>query len=148
QKSQRKLPSLLQRPHGMRAETRPADDASDRSEPFTPGDLCEQRYRIIRRLKAGGYGVVYEAEHSFTGAHVALKALYNRAGDHPERMRLEARALAEIRHPNVVQVTDGGVTSDGIVWFTMELLAGRTLREELYATGPLGVERALRFGKQ
>lgn len=129
-----------------------ADRASEASpestEPFAPKDICEQRYRIVRRLKAGGYGVVYEAEHLFTGGRVALKALYNRAGDHPERMRLEARALAEIRHPNVVQVTDGGVTPNGVVWFTMELLFGRTLREEIYSVGALGVERALRFGRE
>ncbi len=63
-------------------------------------------------------------------------------------MRLEARALAEIRHPYVVQITDGGVTPEGVVWFTMELLHGRSLRGELNDVGALGIERALRFGIQ
>jgi serine/threonine protein kinase len=125
-----------------------ASEAITDPGPFKPGDVCEGRYRIVRRLKAGGVGVVYEAEHCFTGLSVALKALYNRAGDHHERMRLEARALAEIRHPYVVRITDGGVTSDGVIWFTMELLDGRSLRGELNDVGALGVERALRFGIQ
>ncbi|MBK7580815.1 MAG: serine/threonine protein kinase [Myxococcales bacterium] len=116
-------------------------------DPFRAGQTVEGRYRILRRLNAGGVGVVYEAEHSFTGLRVALKALHNQAGDHPERMQAEARTLAEMRHPNIVQVTDGGVT-DGVVWFTMELLQGASLREVLHREGALDVERALRFGLQ
>ena len=90
---------------------------------------------------------MYEAEHSFTRLRVALKALHNRAGDHPERMQAEARTLAEMRHPNIVQVTDGGV-SDGVVWFTMELLQGSALRELLHRERALDLGRALRFARQ
>lgn len=120
---------------------------SDRDDPFQPGDLVEGRYRVIRRLSAGGVGAVYEAEHAFTGLHVALKALHNQRGDNPERMRAEARTLAEMRHPNIVQITDGGVAGR-VVWFTMELLEGRTLREEISTSGPLGIARALMFAAQ
>jgi len=124
-----------------------ASGFSDRDDPFKPGDLVEGRYRVIRRLSAGGVGAVYEAEHAFTGLHVALKALHNQSGDNPERMRAEARTLAEMRHPNIVQITDGGVT-DRTVWFTMELLEGRTLRDEILRAGPLGISRSLRFALQ
>lgn len=124
-----------------------ASGFSDRDDPFAPGDVVEGRYRVIRRLSAGGVGAVYEAEHAFTGLHVALKALHNQSGDNPERMRAEARTLAEMRHPNIVQITDGGVT-DRTVWFTMELLEGRTLREEILQAGPLGIGRSLRFALQ
>jgi len=125
--------------------TRREIDSGD--DPFVAGQTVEGRYRIIRRLSAGGVGVVYEAEHSFTGLKVALKALHNRAGDHPERMQAEARTLAEMRHPNIVQITDGGV-ADGVVWFTMELLQGSSLRELLNKGVVIDVERALRFGIQ
>ncbi len=125
-----------------------ASGFSDRGDdPFKPGEVVEGRYRVIRRLSAGGVGAVYEVEHAFTGLHVALKALHNQRGDNPERMRAEARTLAEMRHPNIVQITDGGVT-DRTVWFTMELLAGRTLREEILRAGPLSIARSLRFGMQ
>ncbi|MCE7888590.1 MAG: serine/threonine protein kinase [Sorangiineae bacterium PRO1] len=125
-----------------------ASGYSDRGDdPFKPGDVVEGRYKVIRRLSAGGVGAVYEVEHAFTGMHVALKALHNQSGDNPERMRAEARTLAEMRHPNIVQITDGGVT-DRTVWFTMELLDGRTLREEILRAGPLSIARALRFGMQ
>lgn len=125
---------------GKRNEDEPED-------PFVAGDLVDGRYRLIRRLSSGGAGVVYEAEHGFTGLAVALKALHNRAGDQPERMHAEARALAELRHPNIVQITDGGVTG-GVVWFTMELLQGSSLRALLHQGEPIGVERALRFAIQ
>lgn len=125
--------------------TRREIDSGD--DPFEPGQTVDGRYRIVRRLSAGGVGVVYEAEHSFTGLKVALKALHNRAGDHPERMQAEARTLAEMRHPNIVQITDGGV-ADGVVWFTMELLQGSSLRELLNKGVVIDVERALRFGIQ
>ena len=127
----------------MGLSTTNADDG-----PFQLGEIVEGRYRILRLVGAGGIGRVYEAEHNYVGRHVALKALYNKAGDHHERMRLEARALAKIRHPNVVPVMDGGVTRDGVVWFAMPLLEGRTLRQELWENDALGVERALRYGAQ
>ncbi|MEZ4219640.1 MAG: protein kinase [Polyangiaceae bacterium] len=122
--------------------------AESREGPFRVGDSVEGRYRIDGVLGSGGMGVVYAAEHLFTGAPVAMKALYNLAGDYRERMRLEARALADIRHPNVVPVTDGGVTDAGVVWFAMPRLEGQTLRSEIWRKRGLGVERALRFGIQ
>ena len=125
---------------------RQAEDQGPR-DPFVVGQIVDGRYRISRRLAAGGVGVVYEAEHSFTRMRVALKALHNRAGDHPERMQAEARTLAEMRHPNIVQVTDGGV-SDGVVWFTMELLQGSALRELLHRERALDLQRALWFARQ
>jgi serine/threonine protein kinase len=123
------------------------DRTQEIQDPFQPGELVEGRYRVEKKLDEGGSGTVYEAVHDFTGLRVALKALKNRAGDHPERMAAEARTLAEMRHPNIVQITDGGVYRE-IVWFTMELLEGRSLRSVLNTRVPLGIERALRFGIQ
>lgn len=127
-------------------------DPTDDDWPFESGSEIEGRYRIVRRLQAGSAGAVYEAEHKWTGHRVALKALHKRVRDHADRMRAEARALAEISHPNVVAITDGGVTTEppvvGVVWFTMPLLHGCNLRQELNRRGALDPSRALRFGIQ
>ena len=121
--------------------------------PFQAGDDIEGRYRIVRPLARGGIGAIYEAVHNWSGLRVALKVLFRQEKDYAERMQAEARALAEISHPNVVPITDGGVTTEaspcsGVVWIAMQLLEGRNLREELNDRGALELERALRFGVQ
>lgn len=121
--------------------------------PFRAGDDIENRYRIIRPLAKGGVGAVYEAVHKWSDLRVALKVLFKREGDYAERMQAEARTLAKISHPNVVPITDGGVTThlspaSGVVWIAMQLLHGRNLREELIELGGLELARALRFGEQ
>jgi serine/threonine protein kinase len=118
------------------------------SLPFAIGEVCAGRYRTERLLGRGGSGVVYEAVHCFTEARVALKVLYEPEADLPERMEQEAKALAAIKHRYIVRVLDGGVTREGIVWFAMELLEGRQLRRVLHQSGPLPLERALRYSMQ
>ncbi len=113
--------------------------------PFQVDEICADRYRIEHVLGRGGMGVVYAAVHCFTGGRVALKALYEPEEDLPARMEQEARALAAIHHRHVVRVFDGGATARGVVWFAMELLEGRTLRDRLFATGPLPFPLALRY---
>lgn len=119
--------------------------AGDDDIPFEVGDEIEGRYRVLRIIGSGSAGVVYEVEHLFTGGRAAVKALKELVSDRAERMRQEARTLADIHHPNVVPVTDGGVTAKGVVWFAMPLLEGRTLREEVWRKRALGVERSLRI---
>ena len=105
-------------------------------------------YRVIRPLGSGGMGDVYEAEHELLGVRRALKVLSRRLSgrdDLAERLRVEARALASLRHPNIVQVHDLGVSSDGRLFFAMELLAGTTLRDVLSRAGRLDVEQAVRI---
>jgi len=60
-------------------------------------------------------------------------------------MREEARALAALRHPNLVDVVDLGMTSDGRPYFAMEVLRGRDLRRELARVGVFAVPAALRL---
>src|SRR5262249_353361 len=87
-----------------------------------------------------------EAEHDDLGKHVALKILhrYHRGRtDLAERMRSEARSLAVLRHPNLVDVFDMGMTRDGRPYFAMELLRGRDLRAELSRFGVISVPTAL-----
>jgi serine/threonine-protein kinase len=83
---------------------------------------------------------VYEAEHELLGVRRALKVLSRQLADREdmaERLRLEARALAQLKHPHLVEVNDLGVSSDGRVFFAMELLTGATLRDVLRQRGTL-----------
>jgi serine/threonine-protein kinase len=96
-------------------------------------------------------GEVYEAEHELLGIRRALKVLSRRLAsreDLAERLRIEARALARLRHPNLVEVNDLGVSSDGRVFFAMELLSGATLRDLLRRSGPLRVDQAIAIATQ
>ncbi len=130
------------------------DTRDDQSEwPFEAGDEIEGRYHIVRPLAKGGIGAIYEATHNWSGLRVALKVLFRQEKDYAQRMQAEARALAKISHPNVVPISDGGVTTEqspcsGVVWIAMQLLEGRNLREELNERGALELARALRFGVQ
>ena len=104
-------------------------------------------YRVIRPLGSGGMGDVYEAEHELLGVRRALKVLSRRLSgrdDLAERMRVEARALAQLRHPNIVQVHDLGISSDGRLFFAMELLSGTTLRDVIGQVGRLKSDQAVR----
>jgi serine/threonine-protein kinase len=113
--------------------------------------LIGSRYRLLRPLGRGGMGEVFEAEHVALRKRVVVKLLHARHGNQPQlldRMRVEAQALALVRHPNLVEVSDFGHTSDGRAYFVMERLYGRTLREELDARGPLPPMEAIDLARQ
>ncbi len=110
---------------------------------FRPGGLfigntVDGRYELRRDLGRGAGGVIFEARHCFTGRRVALKVVAPDApvaqrGELRARLMREARALAAVRHPGIVEILDGGVTEDGSPYIVMENLDGRTL-EGLLAT--------------
>ncbi len=120
-----------------------AAQASEIQLPFQPGDRCGE-FRIVKLLGHGGAGAVYEAEHPWMGARVAVKALYRTGGDYAQRMELEAKTLAQIHHRHVVRVFSGGVTEQNVVWFAMDLLRGESLTAVL-ERDDLEVARALRY---
>jgi len=99
-----------------------------------PGLLPGTRYRLVRTLGEGAMGTVYEAEHVDLGRRVAIKALTapgRGAREHAERFRSEARAIAQLRHDNLVTVFDFGVAADGRPFYVMEYLDGEALDERL-----------------
>jgi tRNA A-37 threonylcarbamoyl transferase component Bud32 len=103
-------------------------------------------YVIVRLIGAGGFGAVYEAEHPILGRRVALKITHpDVAEDADGRARAlqEARALAELSHPNIVAIQNAGISPEGQVWIATELLHGWTLREMRSRSGPMPVEQAL-----
>jgi len=107
--------------------------------------LLMGRHRLERRIGSGGMGVVYAATDTALQRAVAVKVIRrDRVGDVEGRRFLgEARAAAGFAHPNVVTIYDYGVTAGGHAFLVMELLEGRTLREELRREGRLPPESAL-----
>jgi hypothetical protein len=104
------------------------------------------RYRFERRLGRGGMGVVYEAFDTRLKRQVAVKVIRPDLMTSPDasaRFRREARIAAGLSHPSVVDVYDFGVADDGRTFLVMELLQGRSLREELRERRRLGSETAL-----
>src|SRR5688572_24896161 len=89
------------------------------------------RYKVIKKLGAGGMGAVYEAEDPELDRKVAIKLLHGTSDTASARLVREAKALAKLRHPNVVTIYEVGRDS-GDAFVAMELVAGTTLREWLH----------------
>ncbi|MBX7080774.1 MAG: serine/threonine-protein kinase [Nannocystaceae bacterium] len=86
------------------------------------------RYIVLRRIGCGGMGEVYLAMDPDLGRRVALKLLHRVHGEAAQALSIaEARALARLRHPNVVGVHDVGVCA-GRVFLAMDFVEGVTLR--------------------
>ncbi|MFO0741792.1 MAG: protein kinase [Labilithrix sp.] len=113
---------------------------------LVPGQvLAGTSYQVVREIGAGGMGVVYEVEHVRLKKRYVAKIIHEAIrGDEtaPVRMEREARVLAEINHPNVVQVHDFGTTPDGTSYFVMEKLEGNDLRHAM-KSGALSSARAV-----
>ncbi len=108
------------------------------------------RYRILEPIGSGGMAMVYRGEHILLRHQVAIKVLHpHYLSDHAMRRRFlhEARIIASLRHPGVVEVFDVGTAGDGRVYVTMELLRGEPLSARL-RRGPLPERTAMFFGRQ
>lgn len=121
-------------------------DDAERASGRRTGELLAGRLRLGRLLGEGGFGVVYEAVDETTGRGVAVKLLHPHLIDVREaagRFRREAAIMSAVRHPNVVEVVDGGSSSDGTLYFAMERLEGEDLSVYLETSGPLRVSVAV-----
>ena len=117
---------------------------------FQQGDVIDGRYRIVRKLGAGGMADVYLAHDEVLGRRVAVKVLLSRFADDEqfvERFRREARAAAALNHPNIVSVYDRG-TVDHTYYIVMEYLQGETLKDMIRRRGRLAPEEAIAFALQ
>jgi serine/threonine-protein kinase len=123
----------------------PSPVPAETDESLFPGT----RYRILRELGRGAMGVVFEAHHVDLGRVVALKVLPRERCKSPEletRFRREARAIARLKHPNLVQLHDFGVSTDGQPYYAMELLEGETLERYLDRERGMDWREAARIG--
>jgi eukaryotic-like serine/threonine-protein kinase len=114
-------------------ESEPSVRQARSSREPEPAELLRGKYRLERMLGEGGMGSVWRAHHVQLDLAVAVKLL--RPGDDKasltERMKLEARASAQLVHPTIVRVFDIDETEQGEPFIVMELLEGENLAELL-----------------
>lgn len=121
----------------------PAPETSRTAQPPAVGKLFGN-YEILAEISRGSFGVVYRAKQQGLDRIVALKVLL--AGTHasPEaiaRFQREARAVAKLKHPNIVPIYDIG-TQDGHHYFAMEFIDGKSL-SALIQGGSLTIPESL-----
>ncbi len=107
--------------------------------------LLNNRYQLESPLGNGGMAVVYKARDHMLERTVAIKVLredYSRDIAFRERFRQEAKAAANLSHPNIVTVHDFGIDS-GRLFIVMEFVPGTNLNALLQARGRFGVDEAL-----
>ncbi len=108
------------------------------------------RYRIVRILGKGGMGIVYLADDEVLNRPVALKVLHRfdtGETDRNTRFVREARAAAQIRHPNVATIYEVGESKDGRAFISMEYCEGESL-SHLVRREPLNTARFIGIGRQ
>jgi eukaryotic-like serine/threonine-protein kinase len=109
------------------------------------GERIAGRYELEEVVGTGGMSSVYRAYDSVLDRHVALKILHERYWSDEgslERFRREARAAAQLSHPNIVTVIDRG-EEDGRPFIVFEYVDGETLKRVVEERGQLSVREAL-----
>ena len=111
------------------------------------GTKFADKYQIVRQLGEGGMGCVYLGEQSMGSSvrKVAIKTLHTHLS-HDEKIRArfmrECSIVAELEHPNTIQVFDFGTTTDGTLYIVMEFVSGKSLADVIEQEGPLAPMRA------
>jgi serine/threonine protein kinase/ankyrin repeat protein len=133
--------------------TKTAGQGSADADPMI-GLLLDGKYEIEALCGRGGMGSVYRATHVGTGRRVAVKVIAPELAGESEfiaRFRQEAKTIGLLRHPNIVNVTDFGVTGAGektVAYLVMEYLEGRTLAERLKNRQPVSLNEAVAILRQ
>jgi len=112
------------------------------------GSVVDRRYKVLKRLGVGGMGIVYKVEHLHLNKMFALKVM-RPTKDEVDRKRFEqeARLASQIRHPNVIEISDFGVLPTNQPYFVMEFLRGRTVGEAIF-TGFMDSQIVCHIGLQ
>lgn len=121
---------------------------------LAPGTELEKRFKVVRLIGRGGMGEVYEAADRL-GRPVALKVLLSQmrgSSQAAERFKREVEMAQRVSHPNVCRMhalfeADAGAAQK-LMFLTMELLDGATLRDQLRDSGPYRAEEALPLARQ
>lgn len=109
------------------------------------GTLLNNRYQMLEKLGSGGMAVVFRARDSMLERYVAIKVLrsdYTTEEGFQERFRQEARAAANLSHPNIVTVHDFGLDR-GYLFIVMEHIPGTDLKSLLRRRGRFNVDEAI-----
>jgi eukaryotic-like serine/threonine-protein kinase len=116
--------------------------------PAVVGELIAERYELEELVGKGGMSSVYRAKDRLLERTVAIKLLhehYSRDEDYVERFRREARAAAQLSHPNIVTVIDRG-EDGGRQFIVFEYIDGQNLKQLVESKGRLPVRTALELG--
>jgi serine/threonine-protein kinase len=135
-------------------EERCPDDGSylvSHADKDLTGTVLDERYSVLDRIGRGGMGVVYKAEQTMLKRVVALKVLRREVVQDEnavKRFLTEAQAIAKLDSHYTVTVYDFGVTRDGQLYYTMELLKGQPLSTVIREQGPLELGRCVTMVSQ
>jgi len=125
----------------------PGVDITRRGTELAVDRILDQRYRILEPIGAGGSSQVYLAQDTALGREVAIKVLDPHAASDSTLRKLfvkEARALAQLSHPNIVGVFDVGEV-DGLPFIVMEHVPGSSLKQRIERSGALPLADAVRL---
>src|SRR5262245_18393965 len=104
-------------------------------------------YRIERELGGGGMSRVFAATEVALGRRVAIKVFTELSSAvSGDRFRLEIQTVARLQHPHVVPLLTAGET-DGMVYYTMPLIEGESIRARLERERTLGVRDAVKYAR-
>ncbi|NOT08998.1 MAG: protein kinase [Gemmatimonadales bacterium] len=110
------------------------------------GEALGERYRVEDPIGQGGMATVYRAEDLRHSRPVALKVLRAELtfGSGSERFDREIRLTARLQHPNILPVFDSGQAA-GLLWYTMPLVEGESLRQRLDRDRRIPLDEAIRL---
>ncbi|CAN5549201.1 hypothetical protein BH11MYX1_BH11MYX1_11340 [soil metagenome] len=114
------------------------------------GQVLGERYRLVHKLAAGGFGAVYIATDLTSQADVAVKLVHAKHARDPliaARFERETEALASLGDPHTVTALDAGQAEDGTPYLVRELLAGESLYEHFKAHGVLPWRRVVHIAR-
>ena len=129
------------------------EDAQRAAQQALIGQVLGGRYTITKLLGEGGMGAVFVGEQKLGGTirKVAIKTLHPHLSHDPKilaRFERECGTIAELQHPNTIQVYDFGKTDNGLLYIAMEFVEGRSVAEILEKDGPMDPPRVLKILEQ
>ena len=111
---------------------------------FSPGEIISH-YRLLHLIGVGGFGEVWQAEHSDLATRVAIKI--PTLPSYVKQLRAEGRIQHDLEHPNIVRIVDLN-TLHNPPYCVMQFIDGRNLRLRLREKSPLGIQESLDIVRQ
>ena len=124
-------------PAARRAVAVPDDETDETPQTLAHTDgpgTANERFRVVGEIARGGVGIVYKAHDEDLGRSVAMKVLqpeFAGQADVLARFVEEAQIGGQLQHPGIVPVYEMGLARDGLPFFAMKLIRGRTLADVL-----------------
>src|SRR4030042_3093243 len=108
-----------------------------------PGQVLNNRYRVVRLLGQGGFGAVYRAWDTNLNRPCAVKENLDTSSEAQRQFTREATVLANLSHPNLTRVTDHFILPDQGQYLVMDFVEGGDLASIVHQRGPVPVRQAV-----